>query len=91
MMAEQDDDTDKTEEPTQHKLDEARKKGELARSADLNTAGSYAGFLLAAVSAGAVSISDISASLMLMFSRSNVFAANVFEPADVRIAVLKTP
>jgi len=79
-MAEQDDDTDKTEEPTQHKLDEARKKGELARSADLNTAGSYAGFLMAAVSAGAVSISDTSSTLMLMFSRSNELSANVFAP-----------
>ena len=78
-MAGQDDDTDKTEEPTQHKLDEARKKGELARSADLNTAGSYAGFLIAAVAAGAASISDVSSSLMLMFSRSHDFASLVFE------------
>lgn len=79
-MAGQDDDTDKTEKPTQHKLDEARRKGELARSADLNTAGSYAGFLIAAVSAGAISISDASSTLMLMFSRSNQLASTVFEP-----------
>jgi flagellar biosynthetic protein FlhB len=78
-MAGQDDDTDKTEEPTQHKLDEARKKGELARSADLNTAGSYAGFLIAAVAAGAASISDVSSTLMLMFSRSNDVASVIFK------------
>jgi flagellar biosynthetic protein FlhB len=78
-MAGQDDDTDKTEEPTQHKLEEARKKGELPRSADLNTAGSYAGFLLAGLSAGAASISDASSSLMLLISRSNQVAYSVFE------------
>lgn len=78
-MAGQDDDADKTEEPTQHKLDEARKKGELPRSADLNTAASYAGFLIAAVAAGAASISDASATLMLLFSRSHDFAAAIFE------------
>jgi flagellar biosynthetic protein FlhB len=78
-MAGQDDDADKTEEPTQHKLDEARKKGELPRSADLNTAASYAGFLAAAVAAGAASINDASASLTLLFSRSPEFAAAIFE------------
>jgi len=51
-MAEQQDDSDKTHEATEHKLRKAREKGELARSADLNTAGSYAGFLLAAIAAG---------------------------------------
>ena len=54
-MAQQDDDERQDQEPTQHKLEEARKKGEVPRSADLNTAASYAGFLLAAVSAGAAS------------------------------------
>ena len=78
-MAGQDDDTDKTEEPTQHRLEEARKKGELARSADLNTAGSYAGFLLAGATAGAASIRDASSSLMPMFSRSHDLASLVFE------------
>lgn len=79
-MAEQNDDADKTQEPTQHKLDEARKKGDLARSADLNTAGSYAGFLLAATAAGAASIHDASSTFMLMLSGSDQFASTVFDP-----------
>ncbi|MGI3213232.1 EscU/YscU/HrcU family type III secretion system export apparatus switch protein [Roseovarius tibetensis] len=78
-MAGQDDDADKTQEPTQHKLDEARKNGDLARSADLNTAASYAGCLIAAVAAGAGSISDASGHLMLMFTRSNHLAAAIFD------------
>ncbi len=36
-------------EPTPQKLQEARKKGEVAKSADLNTAASYLGFLACAV------------------------------------------
>ncbi len=39
-------DEDKQHEPTQKKLDDARKKGEIARSADLNTAAGYGGFLV---------------------------------------------
>ncbi|RKF13040.1 flagellar biosynthesis protein FlhB [Roseovarius spongiae] len=59
-MAGQQDDTDKSHEPTQHKLDEARKKGELVRSADLNTAAAYVGFLLAGLTAGAASVEAVS-------------------------------
>ena len=45
-MAEEDND-DKPFEPTQKKLEDARRKGEIPRSTDLNTAVAYAGFLLA--------------------------------------------
>jgi len=72
------DEADKTHEPTQHKLDEARKKGELARSADLNTAGSYGGFLLAALAAGATSITDTSSILMPFLDRPERFAEMLF-------------
>lgn len=46
-------DDDKQFEPTQKKLDDARKKGDIPRSTDLNTAASYGGILLVAVSIGA--------------------------------------
>ena len=70
-MAGQDDDTDKSHEPTQHKLDQARKKGEVARSADLNTAAAYGGFLLAALTAGGASIQTISTALVVMIDQSD--------------------
>ncbi|WP_095587893.1 EscU/YscU/HrcU family type III secretion system export apparatus switch protein [Actibacterium ureilyticum] len=44
------DEQDKSHEPTEKKLQDARRKGELARSTDLNTAAAYT-FLLLAVSA----------------------------------------
>lgn len=57
---------DKTHEATPHKLEKAREKGELARSADLNTAASYGGFLLAALAFGAGSLGQ-AGSLMMRF------------------------
>lgn len=51
-MSEQSDD-DKQHEPTQKRLDEARKRGEIPKSADLTTAAAYGGFLLVAFFAGA--------------------------------------
>lgn len=50
-MAEEDTD-DKQHEPSQRKLDEARRKGDVPRSAELATAASYGGLLLAAAFAG---------------------------------------
>ena len=49
----QDDDTDKEHEPTQKRLDDARKRGEVPKSAELITAASYAGLLVAGLVAGA--------------------------------------
>lgn len=43
-MSDEDDD-DKSFEPTQRKLDEARKRGEIARAPDVTVAAAYAGFL----------------------------------------------
>lgn len=50
-MSEEDGD-DKTFDPSQRKLDEARKRGEIARAPDVNAAATYAGLLLAIVLTG---------------------------------------
>ncbi len=49
-------DDDKQHEPTQKKLDDARKRGEIAKSTDLNTAASYGGILLVAMVMGAATL-----------------------------------
>ncbi len=51
-MADGEDD-DKQHEPTQKKLDDARKKGEVPRSQDLTTTAVYSGFLLVGAAIGA--------------------------------------
>jgi len=78
MMAEPQDDSDKTHEATEHKLRKAREKGELARSADLNTAGSYAGFLLAAMAAGAGAMQEVGSLMTRLFDQPDRLAPLVF-------------
>ncbi|RUS59759.1 flagellar biosynthesis protein FlhB [Pseudorhodobacter sp. E13] len=51
-MSDEEDGAEKEHEASQKKLDDARQKGEIPRSADLISAASYAGFLLAATALG---------------------------------------
>ena len=77
-MAGSQDDSDKTHEATEHKLAKAREKGELARSADLNTAGSYVGFLLAALAAGAGAVDEAGSLMMRLLDQPDRIAPLVF-------------
>lgn len=84
-MSGQEEDVEKPFEPTPHKLAEARKKGEIARSADLATSASYAGLLLALVFAGAGSIRELGDSLMVLIEQSDeisplFFSASGYAP-----------
>ncbi len=77
-MAGQNDDTDKSFEPTQHKLDEARKKGDVARSADIDTAATYGGVLLVALAAGASMTELAGTALRHLIDHATVLAEVVF-------------
>jgi len=70
-MSNSSEDDDKQFEPTQKKLDDARKKGEIPRSTDLNTAASYSGILLMAVALGAGSVSDFGQVLANMIGNAD--------------------
>jgi len=48
-----DDDSEKTHEPSQKRLDDARKRGEIPKSNDLITAAAYGGLLIAGLAVGA--------------------------------------
>lgn len=78
MAAGQDDETDKSHEPSQHKLAQARKKGELARSADLNTAAAYGGFLLAALVAGTASFDTLGTVLVVLLGQAGPLSDLIF-------------
>ena len=63
-MAEgQEDADDKPFEPTQKRLDDARKKGEVPHSADLTTAASFGGLLIAAAALGTEALKDLGGAL----------------------------
>ncbi len=65
-MSEQDESGEKSHEPSQKKLDDARKKGEIPRATDLLTAMGYLGLLLGAVSIGGYSLTNF-ANVLLPF------------------------
>lgn len=77
-MAEGQEEGEKTHEATPQKLEKAREKGEIARSADLNTAGSYAGFVLAALALGAGSVMEAGSLLMRLLDQPDRLAEVIF-------------
>lgn len=73
-----DDDSDKQYEASQHKLDEARKKGEFPRSTDLNTAAAYGGILMVGLSIGAISLINFGTILAGMIGHSDTISTTIF-------------
>ncbi len=69
-MSEEDQD-DKQHEPTQQKIDQARKRGELVKSAELSVAATYGGFLIAATVMGGYSITQIGTQAMVLIEQSD--------------------
>ncbi len=62
-MSDEKDDDDKTEEPTQRKLEEAIKKGDVAKSIELNTFFILGGFTLAILIAGGHAVRETALSM----------------------------
>ncbi|MBW6505383.1 MAG: flagellar type III secretion system protein FlhB [Rhodobacteraceae bacterium] len=70
----QDSDTEREHEPTERKLAEARKRGELVRSAEVNVAAAYGGLLIAAVGAGAFSLRGFGTEAMVLLDQADSLA-----------------
>lgn len=80
-MTPQEDSAEKSHEATPRKLEQARRKGEIARSVDLNHAAGYAGFLVVLVVAGAGTVASFGTGLMAMLDRPAEMSAEVFARA----------
>ena len=76
-------DEDKEHEPTQKKLDDARRRGEVVRSADLATAASYGGLLLVALGAGTALLQRFGTAGMAMLERAGSGGAASGLPGDL--------
>jgi len=72
------DESEKSFEPSQRRLDEARKRGEVAQSADLVTAASYGGFVLAATMFGAGSLLALGGVLKTLLAQAAPLSQQVF-------------
>lgn len=60
-------------DPTPQKLEEARRKGDVVRSADLNVAAGYAALLVVAVAGGGWSLLSLGEHLMIFWDQANSF------------------
>jgi flagellar biosynthetic protein FlhB len=78
-MSGQEEDTEKSHEPTQRKLDEARKKGEVARSQDLSVAAAYGGLLLALLMTGASGLDRLGADLRSLIAQAEDWRGLFFD------------
>jgi len=79
-------DDDKQHDPTQKRLEDARKKGEIPRSADLTAALAYGGFYLAAITVGANSLIHLGAPLARLISDAPALAHEVFSGGGAAVA-----
>ena len=74
-----DDDTEREHEPSQKRLDDARKKGDVPRSADLTSAAVYAGFVLALFIAAPAVIRQIGSAGMVLLGQADRLAPVMLE------------
>lgn len=79
-MAAADQDEDKQLDPTAKKLEDARKKGDIAKSQELNTAASYAGLILAFVMAGGFVVNGLMEAGQAMLAGPDLL---LDDPADM--------
>lgn len=81
-----DDSAEKTLEPSQKKLDDARAKGDIPRSTDLHAAAAYAGMWLVALALGGASLVSMGDVLMSLIERPEAFAAELLSPQGAAAA-----
>ena len=70
----EDDSAEKEHDPSQKRLDDARARGEIARSADLATACGYGGLLLASAMLGAQSLQTLGGVATVLLDQADSFA-----------------
>lgn len=74
-MSEDDQSGEKEFAPTERKLDEQRRKGEVPRSTDINTAAAYLGLLLAALALGQMTLTRLGDTGMILLQQSDSLSA----------------
>ena len=74
-MSEEDQSGEKEFEATERKLDEQRRKGEVPRSTDINTAAAYLGLLIAALAVGELTLTRIGDAGMTLLGQSDTLSA----------------
>lgn len=86
MTDEQQSPGDKPYEPTQQRLEEARKQGDIVRSPDLNTAISYLGFLLAGALVVPWAVDSFGRFMQVLLGQAHEIAPLVLAPGGMALA-----
>jgi len=73
-MSEAPDDGEKDHEPTQKRLDDARRRGDILRAPELNVAAGYAGILLSAVTLGGATLATLGETGMVLLGQADRLA-----------------
>ena len=81
------DDSEKQYEPTQKRLDEARKRGEIPSSTDLTTALSYSGILMSVLVFGTGIIQTFGTTLAALLGRADTLSDAVFHGGAAPVMV----
>jgi flagellar biosynthetic protein FlhB len=83
-------DEDKQFEPSQKKLDDARKKGEIAKSNDLTTAASYAGMVITVVALGGTTLIGVGSALKTLLDQADALGVAMFSgnPSPLLIGIM---
>jgi flagellar biosynthetic protein FlhB len=79
-------DDDKPFEPTQKRLEDARKEGEVPSSADLTTTAAYAGLIVAALTVGGDALSANSAVYVTLLAQADVLSEDLFSGSGTTMA-----
>ena len=79
-MAEQDQSAEKSFDPTPRKLEEARKRGEIVRSNDLNTAVTYGGLLLGGALLGPFLTTSFGTRMQNLIDQADTIAPMILAP-----------
>lgn len=85
-MSGEEDDADKEHEASQQKLDQARKDGDIARSADLQTAVATGGFLLALFAFGAWAVNRAGTAGMVILDQADQLSTLVVSAGSGPVA-----
>jgi flagellar biosynthetic protein FlhB len=78
-MSGQDDDIERDHEPSQRKLDEARKRGDMPRSMELTTAAVYAGLVLALLVTGRMAVERAGSAGVTLLGQSDRLAPSFLQ------------
>lgn len=81
-----DDSGEKTHDPTPERLAEARRKGDVPRSADANAAAAYLGLLAATLALGAWSVDRAASVLMIFVDQPDRLAGRILGPGGAGLS-----